>query len=70
MKLSTRHFAQLLIDAAAWDSRYAELCCVQQYWLIENFVFGDNLCIHGSLEDRRRWDIPHVAGRHLYTRCG
>jgi hypothetical protein len=38
-------------------------------WLIENFVFADNYCVYARLEDRQRWNIPKVAGKHLFTAC-
>jgi hypothetical protein len=37
--------------------------------LIENFAFADNYCVYVSLENRRRWDVPKVAGKHLFTAC-
>ena len=69
MTTTTRRFAQLLRDARAWDSRYQGMCHAQEEWLLENFAFGDELCIYVNLRDRQRWDIPRVAGGHLFTIC-
>jgi len=69
LKLSTARFAQLLVDAQAWDSRYQAMCHAQTEWLLENFCFGDCFCVYVDLERRRAWDIPKVAGRHLFTIC-
>jgi hypothetical protein len=70
IRLSTTRFAQLLQDAKAWDSRYKAMRDAKTNWLITNFCFADNLCVYVTLENRRAWDIPHLAGRHLFTRCG
>jgi hypothetical protein len=41
----------------------------QKEWRIKNFAFADNYCVYVSLENRRRWDVPKVAGKHLFTVC-
>jgi len=40
-----------------------------QSWLLENFVFGDNVCVYVAQKARQAWDVPRVADGHLYTRC-
>jgi hypothetical protein len=54
----------------SFDQRYQMLCHAQQEYLIDNFAFGDVLCIHISPIDKARWDIPWLAGAgRLYTVC-
>jgi hypothetical protein len=69
MTTTTARFAQLLIDAKEWDSRYQAMCHAQEEWLLENFVFGDQLCIYASPIDRQKWNVPRLAGKYLFTRC-
>jgi hypothetical protein len=69
MTTTTRRFAQLLRDAQAWDKRHQGMCHAQQEWLLENFAFGDQVCVYANLPDRQKWDIPKVAAGHLYTVC-
>jgi hypothetical protein len=69
MATPTARFAQLLIDAARWDKRFPNLCPTQRNWLIENFCYDDNLSRYVDFETRRKWDIPRLAGKYLYTVC-
>jgi hypothetical protein len=70
MTTTTRRFAQLLIDARAWDERHQAMCHAQEEWLLENFAFGDDVCRNVTLEDRQAWAVPRVVGGYLYTKCG
>jgi len=70
MTVTTARFAELLRDAAAWDERYKAMRHAQEGWLIENFVFGDTICSYATPIDRQKWDVPRLAGKYLFTRCG
>ena len=70
MTTTTRRFAQLLRDAQAWDARYQAMGHAQEEWLLENFTFDDELCTYATPIDRQAWDVPRVAGKHFFTRCG
>jgi hypothetical protein len=52
------------------DSRYEGMCHAQEEWLLENFPFDDELCTYATPIDRQAWDVPRVAGKHFFTRCG
>jgi hypothetical protein len=69
MTTTTRRFAQLLIDARAWDERHQAMCHAQEEWLLENFAFGDELCTYATPIERQKWDVPKVADGHLFTIC-
>jgi len=69
MTVTTRRFAELLRDAQEWDQRYTELCHAQRDWLLQHFLIGDSLCSFVNPIDMQRWNVPRVAGGHLYTIC-
>lgn len=57
IELSTPRFAQLLKDAQGWDQRYVGMRHAQTEWLLENFCFGDQLCVHATLEESQAMGI-------------
>jgi hypothetical protein len=69
VKISTSKFAQLLRDAQKWDEKYPQLCHAQVEYLLTEFCYGDAYCIFANRWDRQAWDVPHVAGNRLFTRC-
>ena len=68
MTTTTRRFAQLLSDAQAWDRRHEAMCHAQQEWLLENFCFGDSICLYAPPQKRRAWDTPRLRVV-TYMRC-
>jgi hypothetical protein len=67
--LSTGRFAKLLDTAKTWDRRHAAMASAQSEFLLTSFCFSDRMCQYVDEETRRKWDVPLVAGRRLYTRC-
>jgi hypothetical protein len=70
MKVTTARFAELLKDARGWDQRYEAMGRAQEEWLLENFIFGDEVCTYASPIDRQKWDVPKVIQGRLFTGCG
>ena len=45
------------------------MCYAQTEWLLSHFAIADQLCAYIDPVTMEKWDIPRLAGGHLYTVC-